>query len=308
MFRISDRDMEYYQIRTFIAVAEENHLTRAAKRLNTSQPAVSAHIKALEEELSVTLFKRTPKGMVLTTEGYALKGPAEKILAAFNELKNDAQQFQNELSGDVNIGLNSDPDFLKTGELFTIMNNDYPGLNLNLSHSISGQILLDIKSEKLDGGYYFGKNNHDELESFVLKELNLVIIGPYQWKNRIDVADWKEIAELPWIGNPVFCPFNQLFNDLFIKRNLTPAISHIAEQESTIKSLVAANAGMSFMLEDDAVKAAKKNQLTIWHKKTIKWFLYFAFLRKRQKDPVVKAMINTIKDTWCLHDKVSEAQ
>ena len=58
--------MELYHLKTFVTVAEEQHLTRAAERLFTSQPAISAHIKALEEELRLTLFERTPKGMQLT--------------------------------------------------------------------------------------------------------------------------------------------------------------------------------------------------------------------------------------------------
>ena len=61
--------MELYHLRTFVTVAEEGHLTRASERLFTSQPAVSAHIKALEEELGVTLFDRTPRGMQLTPAG-----------------------------------------------------------------------------------------------------------------------------------------------------------------------------------------------------------------------------------------------
>ena len=61
--------MELYQLRTFAAVAEEAHLTRAAERLHLSQPAVSGHIKALEQELDVRLFERTATGMVLTESG-----------------------------------------------------------------------------------------------------------------------------------------------------------------------------------------------------------------------------------------------
>ncbi len=69
--------MELYQLRSFITVAGENHLTRAAQKLNTSQPAVSAHIKALEEEFGFSLFVRTPKGMQLTPGGQALCTKAE---------------------------------------------------------------------------------------------------------------------------------------------------------------------------------------------------------------------------------------
>lgn len=53
--------MELYQLNTFVVVAEEKHLTRASVRLNSSQPTVSAHIKALEEELETRLFIRTPE-------------------------------------------------------------------------------------------------------------------------------------------------------------------------------------------------------------------------------------------------------
>ena len=64
--------MELYQLRSFAAVAEENHLTRAAERLHLSQPAVSGHIKALEGELGVRLFERASTGMELTAAGKEL--------------------------------------------------------------------------------------------------------------------------------------------------------------------------------------------------------------------------------------------
>jgi len=73
--------MELYHLKTFITVAEEGHLTRVAQRLNTSQPAVSAHIKGLEEELGLMLFVRTPKGMRLTREGEELRDQAVRALS-----------------------------------------------------------------------------------------------------------------------------------------------------------------------------------------------------------------------------------
>jgi DNA-binding transcriptional LysR family regulator len=64
--------MEIYQLRTFVAVAQQGHLTQAAEILHLSQPAVTAQIKALEEELGLALFERTAGGVLLTKAGAML--------------------------------------------------------------------------------------------------------------------------------------------------------------------------------------------------------------------------------------------
>ncbi|HXU65990.1 MAG TPA: LysR family transcriptional regulator, partial [Casimicrobiaceae bacterium] len=79
--------MELYQLRSFAAVAELGHLTRAAERLHVSQPAVSAQIKALEDELSVLLFERGATGMALTAAGRALLPEALRVIAATQSLR-----------------------------------------------------------------------------------------------------------------------------------------------------------------------------------------------------------------------------
>ena len=61
--------MELNRLRSFVVVAETGHLTRAAEKLHISQPALSAQIRALEDELDLTLFERTSTGMTLTAAG-----------------------------------------------------------------------------------------------------------------------------------------------------------------------------------------------------------------------------------------------
>ena len=101
--------MELYQLRSFVAVAELGHLTRAADKLHVSQPALSAQIKALEEELELELFERRSSGMMLTAAGKRLVGEAQKLLSAAQSLRNEARTIKGEVVGVARVGTLSDP-------------------------------------------------------------------------------------------------------------------------------------------------------------------------------------------------------
>lgn len=72
--------MSLAQLTYFVAVAEEQHLTRAAKRLHVSQPPLTRQIQQLEDELGVQLFERSPRGMRLLPHGETLLERARQIL------------------------------------------------------------------------------------------------------------------------------------------------------------------------------------------------------------------------------------
>lgn len=71
--------MDLRQLTYFVAVAEERHIGRAAERLHLSQPPLTRHVKALERELGVDLFIRTPRGMLLTQAGETLLRDARNV-------------------------------------------------------------------------------------------------------------------------------------------------------------------------------------------------------------------------------------
>jgi len=84
--------MKLRQLEIFLAVAEEQSFSRASRRLNTSQPALSRAVQALEEELDVSLLIREPTQVTLTPEGERLEGLAMEILEKVEDSKREIRQ------------------------------------------------------------------------------------------------------------------------------------------------------------------------------------------------------------------------
>ena len=80
--------LDLQQLKAFAVVAETGQLTRAAERLHLSQPAVSAQIKALEDEFEQRLFERSSQGMQLTAIGRELLVHTQSALHAVDTLRN----------------------------------------------------------------------------------------------------------------------------------------------------------------------------------------------------------------------------
>lgn len=84
--------MNFSLLQSFLAVARHGSFTAAASELFITQPAISQHIQALEEELGVLLFARQGKGVMLTDEGRELQKSAEAMLRAMDEVKTGIQE------------------------------------------------------------------------------------------------------------------------------------------------------------------------------------------------------------------------
>lgn len=81
--------MDFKQLEAFAAVVDYGSFSEAARRLYLTQPTISAHIRALENELKVKLIIRTTKKLTITTKGYQLYDSAVRILHIRNNLLED---------------------------------------------------------------------------------------------------------------------------------------------------------------------------------------------------------------------------
>ena len=299
--------MELYQLRSFVAVAELGHLTRAADRLHISQPAVSAHIKALEEELELDLFERRPTGMLLTPAGRRLLLEAQKLLAAAQGLLNEARAIKGEVAGLARVGTLSDPQFIRVAELMNAAIVRYPSIELQLHHEVTGEAFEKVRDGLLDASYYYGDLSHPRVTALALREVTYRIVAPAAWSERIARAGWKEIAAEPWVLTPAISTHHQLASSLFRKHEIAPTKVVEADDEFVVGSLVVAGLGMGLMREDLALEHMRAGEVCLWRDVRLNTTLQFLYLRERQDDPVIRALLSLLGQVWGLSNTVREA-
>ena len=137
--------MDFRQLTYFIAIAEERHVGRAAERLHLSQPPLTRHIKALEAELGLQLFKRTPKGMVLTDAGETFMKDAQAVLGMMGSAVDRARRSGQGQRGQLDIGLYGSATFGAVPKLLHRFKAEYPDVDLNLHYAQSpAQVLARL--------------------------------------------------------------------------------------------------------------------------------------------------------------------
>ena len=292
--------MELYHLKTFVTVAEEGHLTRAAERLFTSQPAISAHIKALEEELGVTLFERTPKGMQLSPAGAQLLAQAQRTLAAAGDFKLAARAMQDELMGSVRIGLNTDARFLRLVELQALLGARYPRLEVAFLGGSTGVNVPNLRVGKLDAAFISGEGDDPLLSSQVLCEEELVIAAPAGLRDQLTACDVPALAALPWVYTSPDCAHYGVMRTVFEAHCCAPEKVVLANQEDALRGMVEAGVGLGIVRRDDMREAVAAGRVFIVPRALPTVSLRFAWLTKRANDPVLRAVIEAVSTVWQL--------
>ncbi|MCP5160810.1 MAG: LysR family transcriptional regulator [Hahellaceae bacterium] len=290
--------MELSQLKTFVTVAEEAHLTRAAERLFTSQPAISAQLKALEESLGVLLFDRTPKGMRLTPAGETLLVQAKITLDAAGNMLNKARAIQGEIWGSLSVGVNSDYEFLRITDLLKATHACHAGIQLSFYQGMTPDILQDIRKGKLDSGFYFGPCQVSDLHVQPLAQVKTAIVAPAAWADKVEHATLEQLANLPWIYTTQRCPFVPI-----VEKILSTAAKQIAkvvyvDHEDAIRHFIKAGAGIALLREDDAIRAESEGWGTRWHNPTPPIALSVAVLSRRLQEPLIRAWLDILQTLW----------
>jgi DNA-binding transcriptional LysR family regulator len=167
--------------------------------------------------------------------------------------------------------------------------------------------MQSVREGTLHVSSYYGNVTFSPIASVALRELAYRIAAPAAWRDRLQSAGWPEIVALPWIMPPPVSTHNQFASALFREHGVEPSKLIGADDEAVVSSLVVSGVGVALMREDVALQKAQAGEVCLWQDTRIGTTLRFLFLRSREHDPVIRALLDVVKDVWGLRREAGPA-
>lgn len=145
--------MDLRHLRYFVAVAEEENIGRAAARLHISQPPLTRQIQQLEEELGVTLFTRTPRGMELTQAGELFLEEARNIRALVEQATERTQRAGQGKLGRLDVGIFGSAILDAIPKLLLAFRNRYPDVKVVLHTMTKAEQIEALRQRRISVGF-----------------------------------------------------------------------------------------------------------------------------------------------------------
>lgn len=165
-----------FRLKVFYTVAQKLSFTRAAEALFVSQPAVTKHIKELEEQVGTALFTRKGSNISLTPAGQILLKHTRQIFETYARLENELSQLNDEVSGNIRIGASTTLSQYVLPRILALFKAGYPSINFSFTSGNSEVIEQLVMTGKIDIAIVEGNSHHSEIlyEPFVKDEIVLV--------------------------------------------------------------------------------------------------------------------------------------
>lgn len=166
-------------LRTFLEVAEIGTLSRASEQLGLAQPALSRHIKLLEEEIGLPLFERSPRGMRLTATGEKLLQRTSGIVRQLDQAIIDVRSSESDVMGQVVLGVLTGSNGTLPGRVVRRALEEFPGVSLRLIEGSSHRLIDLMQRGEADLSLLHDSAAADpDIETMPLFSEDLVVVAP----------------------------------------------------------------------------------------------------------------------------------
>ncbi|MEW6110366.1 MAG: selenium metabolism-associated LysR family transcriptional regulator [Nitrospirota bacterium] len=291
--------MDIHHLKVFVSVFKNRSFSRASEQLNLTQPTISDHIKALEENFGCRLFDRLGRTIMPTREAELLYNHAVDIIEKAENLKEVMGKFKNEITGEIIVGASTIPGTYLIPPVIAEFQKKYPSITFSIIISDSGGIIEKIlKHEIIIGltGSRLGNNRLDYIP-FMEDELTVISLPSISIPSSIRLESLKEF---PMVIREEGSGTRREMEKILDSRGISPddlRIAGVFGSTDAVKQAVKAGMGIAilskFAVRDELkYKIFKEVKLSDMH---MKRKFYIVTHKKRALPAAYSAFLSHIK-------------
>lgn len=245
--------MDFEQLKAFVEVARNASFSRAAEKLFRTQPAISAQIRALEEDIGARLFDRTGGRVTLTAGGKLFLEYAEETLQARRNIIRALAEMSRTPRGELVVSANEATCLYILPQVFAHFKGKYPRVSVSIARNERSRTLEAVLAQEVDFGVTAQPINDPRLTIVPVHKDEMVVITAIGHPLTATPATrLAHVAAFPLIL-PKQGRTRDAIDQLFSQRQLKPEISMELESAELIKRFAAAGVGVGFLARSNTV-------------------------------------------------------
>jgi LysR family transcriptional regulator, low CO2-responsive transcriptional regulator len=253
--------MDFDQLETFLEVARLSSFSRAAEKRYRTQPAISAQIRALEEEVGARLLDRSGGKVSLTAPGKIFQRYCEESVQSRRAILTAMAEMERVPRGEIIVGANEATCLHILPEVFAEFKKQYPSVNVSIKRAEHARIMESIVDNSVDFGIVSLPVSDTRLTVVPIhKDELVVIVAPGH-----PLAKCKEIQVTALTDFPLLLPKSgrtrEALENLFSERRMKPNISMELDSSELMKRFVAAGVGIGFIARSNVLEDIRANAL-----------------------------------------------
>ena len=253
--------MDFDQLETFLEVARLSSFSRAAEKRFRTQPAISAQIRALEEEIGARILDRSGGKVSITAAGKLFQKYAEDTLDARKAVLTAIAETERVPRGEIIVGANEGTCLHILPEVFAQFKKQYPDVAVNIKSADYAKILDSVIDNSVDFGVVSMPVSDPRLTVVLIHRDELVIIVPPQHPlAKLKSATIADAARFPLVV-PKAGHTRDALEDLFYENKLKPRYAMELDSSELLKRFVAADVGVGFIARSNVQEDVQANVL-----------------------------------------------
>lgn len=291
--------MELRQLRYFIAVAQERNLSRAAVRLNLSQPPLTRQMHQLEADLGVRLFDRNSRGVALTEAGRLFLDDARNILDMMARAAARARSAQEGQIGRLEVAVFGSVMFDRLPRLLAKFRATHPGVELVFHTMSKGEQIEALRQGRIHAGFSRLTSSHPDIASEMLQHERMMVVLP-QGHPLVKPRSLrvKDLADCPLVlfASGPRPNFIDAVYALFDRAGVRPTVGQTVEDAVTGVALVAAGFGICLVPESASYVRVPGVEFRALSDASHRLLDVNCIYRRADDSPVTAAFVRMVRD------------